>query len=135
MAATYTAAPSAAPINGYFIVYDVEGTLSFEPSTRWELSKNIADAGEVFGESCAYGLSVPIALNLNATQVSGAYGEDGYNKAIKFILLAHPGILGIYDVKADRHTISVLGLFTRICLELSARGFKAIASTQGGSHQ
>ncbi len=122
--ATYTSNPSIVSPSGYFIVYDVQGTLSFEPSTRWELPKDITTIGQVTGQSCAYALSIPIALALTASKVSGAYGENGYNKAVKNILKVHPDISGIYDVKVDTHIITVLGIFTRQCLLLSARAFK-----------
>ena len=123
-AATYNQYPSVVSPSGYFVVYDVQGTLSFEPSTRWELPKNILDQGEVLGQSCAYALSIPLSLALSTTKISGAYGENGYNKAVKNILKAHPDITGIYDVKVDTHIITVLGIFTRQCLELTARAFK-----------
>ncbi len=122
--ATYTSQPSIVAPSGYFIIYDVQGTLSFEPSTHWELPKNITDMGNVLGKSCAYALSIPISLALNATKVSGAYGENGYNKAVKNILKTRPDISGIYDVKVDTHIITVLGIFTRQCLLLSAHAFK-----------
>ncbi len=129
--ATYTSHPSVVSPSGYFIVYDVQGTLSFEPSTRWELPKNIADMGNVLGQSCAYALSIPITLALTASKISGAYGENGYNKAVKNILKAHPAISGIYDVKVDTHIITVLGIFTRQCLLLSARAFKVSIPSAG----
>ncbi len=124
LGATYNQYPSVVSPSGYFIVYDVQGTLSFEPSTRWELPKNILDRGEVLGQSCAYALSIPLSLALSTTKISGAYGENGYNKAVKNILKSHPEITGIYDVKVDTHIITVLGIFTRQCLELTARAFE-----------
>ena len=132
IANTYTASPSLVAPSGYFLVYDVQGTLSFEPSTRWNLPKDIKDAGAVSGQSCAYALSIPLSLALSSSKISGAYGENGYNKALKSILKVDPNIAGIYDVKVDRHTISVLGVFTRSCLELSARAFKNVTSSVGG---
>jgi hypothetical protein len=35
-----------------------------------------------------------------------------------------PEIRGIYDVKMDYHRISILGVYRRQCLLISARAFK-----------
>lgn len=125
MANYYTASsPSLIAPGGYFVFYDEQGALSFESSTRWDLPKTAEDSGVVAEQSCAYELSIPLSLALNATSVSGVYGENGYRKVLGKILKKYPGIEGIYDVKIDTHTITVLSFFTRKCLLVTARGFK-----------
>ena len=51
-------------------------------------------------------------------------GRAGYGKALEDIRRRNPGLRGIWDVKLDDHTLSVLGFFRRVCTEVTARGFR-----------
>ena len=76
------------------------------------------------GNSCQHGLSIPVTASIRPTTVSGAAGNGGYNKTLAGILKARPDLAGIYDVKVDVHTISILGFYRRTCTEILARGFR-----------
>lgn len=121
---TYEASPDLISIGGYVMFYDARGPLSFLPMTRRDLPRGARIGGEVHGHACSYGISIPIALSVNAIRVSGAYGMAGYEDALKKIHQAHPKLDGVFDVRVDDHTISVLGIFRRACTEVVARGFR-----------
>jgi hypothetical protein len=123
-AQTYEASPDLIGVGGYVLFYDARGPLSFLAMTPRELPPGATVAGEVRGHACAYGLSVPIALSLDAIRVSGAYGMAGYEDALDGIRRDHPDLAGVFDVRVDDHTISLLGIFRRACTEVVARGFR-----------
>lgn len=118
------ALPDMAPAGGLLLFYDSTGPMSFVTMTPHDVPKGAAQLGEVKGVGCQRGLSVPIAASLNATSVSGVYGNGGYAKALAQIKKDHPGLSGIYDVKTDLEYFSVLwGLYRSLCTEVTARGF------------
>ncbi len=101
-----------------------DAPLSFQTMTPREIPKDAVLAGEVSGRSCQHGVSIPIAGNLRAQRVSGAGGRGGYGKAFEDILKRHPGLRGIYDVKVDLRTTTVLGIYRRLCTQITAYGFR-----------
>lgn len=118
------AAPSLVRPGGFMLFYDSVGPLSFVASTRRELPADAVDIGEVRASACQHGLSIPISLSLRGNSVSGVAGRGGFEKTLAKIKEAHPELRGIYDVKVDQRTTSVLGLWRRVCAEVTARGFR-----------
>jgi hypothetical protein len=121
---TYEASPDLIGVGGYVVFYDARGPLSFLPMTRRDLPRGVTIGGEVHGQACSYGLSIPVTLSANAIRVSGAYGMAGYEDALAQIQRANPHLAGVFDVRVDDHTTSVLGIFRRACTEVAARGFR-----------
>ena len=119
-----TAQPGLINPGGLIVFYASEGPLSFQTLTPGELPPGARDAGEVRGRSCQYGLAIPVAASIRPTTVSGAAGNGGYDKTLASILKARPDLAGIYDVKVDVQTLSILGFYRRICTEILARGFR-----------
>ena len=119
-----TARPGLIRPGGLTVFYASEGPLSFATLTPGELPPGARDAGEVRGSSCQHGLSIPVTASIRPTTVSGAAGNGGYRKTLAGILKARPDLAGIYDVKVDVQTLSILGLYRRICTEVLARGFR-----------
>jgi len=110
---------------GYPIFYSSEGPLSFVTATPRDLPAGAKDAGEVRGRSCQHRVSVPLSASLQATQISAVMGNGGYRKTLAAIQTNRPELAGIYDVKVDVETFSVmLGIYTRLCTEIVARGYK-----------
>jgi len=119
-----TAHPGLISPGGLILLYASEGPLSFATLTPGDLPAGAKDAGEVTGRSCQHGLALPIAASVRATTVSGAVGNGGYDKTLAAIRKARPELAGIYDVKIDVQTLSILGFYRRICTEILARGFR-----------
>ena len=119
-----SAAPGLAKPGGLLILWASQGPLSYMTLTPGELPSGAVDAGEVKGDSCQHGLSVPVTANFRGTTISGAGGDGGYRKALAAALKARPGLDGIYDVKVDVHLVSILGVYRRTCVEIVGRGFR-----------
>jgi len=117
----YQARPGLLRVGGFVLFYNAQGPLSSVPMTRRELPKDALPSAEVFGKSCQHGLSIPLSASLRAQSISGAVGDGGYRKAVEKIRLAHPEVIGLYDVRIDHHTISILGIYKRLCVEVTAR--------------
>jgi hypothetical protein len=122
-----TARPGLIATGGLVVFYASEGPLSFATLTPGDLPPGARDAGEVQGRSCQHGLAIPITASIRATTVSGAAGNGGYTKTLAAILKARPDLAGIYDVKIDVQTLSILGFYRRICTEILARGFRPVS--------
>lgn len=122
-AQTQNASPGILTVGGFYLFYNETAPLSFVPSVASELPKNRVELGEVSGSSCQHGVSIPTSLSLHATDISAAAGNGGYFKAIQNIRLAHPGMAGIYDVRADQRSLSILGVYRRLCIDVVARAF------------
>jgi len=121
-----SASPSLIRPGGMTVFYNSEGPMSFVTPTPKDLPPGARDAGEVKGRTCQHGVSIPLGspLNRSTQSLSAAAGRGGYEKALKQLRERHPGLRGIYDVKIDEHTISILGFYRRVCAEITARGFK-----------
>ena len=118
------ARPGLIGFSGILIFYNSSGPLSFESSLPNDLPAGAVAAGEVSAQSCQHGLEVPLSASLQAAKISGAAGDGGFVKAMENLRLARPELKGVYDVKVDVHTISILGVYRRVCTEISARGFR-----------
>ena len=118
------AAPGLVRVGGLVLFYDSQGPLSFASATRSELPEGVTDAGEVTASACQHGLSIPTGLSVRSTNVSGAAGRGGYAKAVERLRKERPELRGLYDLKVDVRVTSVLRIWRRMCVELTARGFK-----------
>ncbi len=123
----YNAQLGLISVGGFVVFFNSQGPLSFLTLTPRDLPADAVDAGEVFCRSCQHGLSVPTAVPYSgsrSTNISGAQGDGSFKRAVKELLRTRPELRGIYDVKIDTQRISILGVYKRVCTEVSARGFK-----------
>jgi hypothetical protein len=112
-------------VGTFMVYYDSEGPLSYQTITPWELPKDGIPIGEVMGDSCQHGLSIPIIYSASdRVSVSGAVGDGSYRKALRDILRKHPDLYGLYDVKVDIQRLSILTIYSRNCTIVVAQGFK-----------
>ena len=112
------------------VYYDSEGPLSYQTITPWELPKDGIPIGEVMGDSCQHGLSIPIIYSAtDRISLSGAAGDGSYRKALRDIARKHPDIYGLYDVKVDIQRLSILTIYSRSCTIVVAQGFKRKGAT------
>lgn len=119
-----TAVPTMIPAGGLMFFYRSTGPMSFVSMTPKDVPADARRLGEVTGRSCQRGLSIPLAAQINATSVSGAYGDGGYKKALEQIKKDHPDLAGVYDVRNDVEVFSLLGgLYKSLCTIVTARGF------------
>ena len=117
------AVPGLIPAGGIMIFYKSEGPLSFVTMTPRDVPADARQLGTVKGVSCQHGLSIPIAANIRATNVTGGYGDGSFKKALAQIKKEHPDMAGIYDVRTDLRIFSFLGLYRKLCTEVTARAF------------
>lgn len=117
------AMPGLQPASGLVLFYESSAPMSFVAMTAKDVPENALKIREVRGVSCQRGLSIPIAANLNATNVSGYKGDGSYAKAVEQIKKLHPEVSGIYDVRADVENFSVLGFYRSLCTIVTARAF------------
>ena len=110
---------------GFILYYNSQGPLSYSTLTLKEVPKGAALLGEVTSRNCQYSLSIPLFTALpQRVTLSGAEGDGGFKKAMANLQRDHPGLDGIFDVKVDVHELIILGIFSRECTEIGARGFK-----------
>ena len=81
--------------------------------------------GTVKGVSCQHGLSIPTAAQFRATSVTGGYGDGSFKKALAQIKEKNPDMAGLYDVRTDMRIFSILGVYRKLCTEVTARAFAA----------
>jgi len=120
-----TATPGLIPPGNFVLFYDTEGPLSFVTMTPRERPKGARELGLVKGSSCQHGLSVPITADVRGTSITGAIGNGGYSKALADIKKSKPDVAGIYDVRTDMRVFSILGIYRKLCTEVTARAFAA----------
>jgi hypothetical protein len=111
---------------GILLFFDSVGPMSYVAMTPKDLPADAIPAGEVFGKGCQHSVNIPLGspLSRSSQSISAAGGRGGYEKALKTLREGFPGLRGIYDVKIDEHTISILGFYRRVCAEITARGFR-----------
>ncbi len=121
----YSARPGLIVVGGFVLFYDSEGPLSYQTMTPQEVPNDKVLVGEVMGDSCQHGLSIPIIYSAtNRTSVSGAIGDGSYRSALVDIQQKHPGLTGLYDVKVDIQRLSILTIYSRDCTIVVAQGFR-----------
>ena len=119
----YEARPGLIFVGGFVLYYDSEAPLSYQTLTPNEKPVDVVTIGEVKGDSCQHGLSIPIIFSAtDRTSVSGATGDGSYKKALLAIREKHPDLAGLYDVKVDIHQWSIL-TYSRECTIVVAQGF------------
>lgn len=110
-------------VGGFVLYYDSEAPLSYQTLTHNERPDDVVSVGEVMGDSCQHGLSIPIIFSAtDRLSVSGAKGDGSYKKALLHIKEQHPDLIGLYDVKVDVHKWSIL-TYSRECTVVVAQGF------------
>lgn len=118
------AAPGLLPAGGIMLFYKSEGPLSFVSMTPKDRPADAKETGEVKGISCQHGLSIPTAAQFRATSVTGGYGDGSFAKAMEKIRAARPALRGVYDVRVDMRVFSILGVYRKLCTEVTARAFE-----------
>ncbi len=109
---------------GLPVFFSSQGPLAYTSLTSSEIPKDAVPIGTVTGHRCQFSLSVPITASIRSTSVSGAVGDGTFGKIIQDLTHEHPGLLGLYDVKVDLHYTSLLGIFGRLCTEMTAEGYR-----------
>lgn len=118
-----TATPGLIPTGNFTLFYKTEGPLSFVTMTPKDRPANASELGTVKGSSCQHGMSVPISADVRGTSISGALGDGSFGKALAQIKKANPSAVGIYDVRMDMRVFSILGIYKKLCTEVTARAF------------
>lgn len=118
-----TATPGLLPPGNFVLYYDTQGPLSFVTMTPRERPKGAVELGTVKGDSCQHGLSIPLSADVRGTSITGAAGDGGFLRALADIKKKTPGVVGIYDVRADMRVFSVLGIYRKLCTLVTARAF------------
>ena len=124
----YVARPGVLPEGTVF--EEATGPLSYQASTPRDVGR-VAPRGEAHGEACQYGIIVPISAastffrNPTADDVARipplgvVWGEGGYAAAMADAQQSAGGGR-LYDVRADLHISSVLGVYVRDCVDVHA---------------
>jgi hypothetical protein len=118
------AAPGLIPAGGLMLFYKSEGPLSFVSMTPKDRPAGAKELGVLRGVSCQHGLSVPTAAQFRATSVTGGYGNGSFAKAVESMRKEHPALKGLYDVRVDMRVLSILGIYRKLCTEVTARAFE-----------
>ena len=109
---------------GIVLFYNTSAPLSFVSMTAGQLPPGAVPIGEIQGKTCQHGLSIPLSASIRATSLSAAAGDAGYRKTLAKMRQDRPELAGIYDVKVDLQTLSILGIYKRVCTVIAARAFK-----------
>jgi len=121
----YEANPDPINVDGYVVLFNAQGPLSYLSSTSGEIPSGAIKMGNVNGESCQQALSLPVSADLQArsAKIGGALGDGGYQQVFEKIKKEHPGIAGIYDVRVDSREVRILSVYSKLCTDITARGF------------
>jgi hypothetical protein len=110
---------------GFVVFMNSRGPLSYVTLSPGELPADAQRTGVVRCSSCQHGLSIPLGMPTQSRgNVSGTQGNGGFDRALARLKSEQPELRGIYDVKVDLHQIIVLGVYRRLCTEITARGFR-----------
>ncbi len=117
-------------VRGFQLFYDSAGPLSYQTFTPRDVPDDAILLGRVTGDSCQYGVSIPIPVSGTSTlRLSGAKGDGSYRQAILDIQRKHPDIAGLYDVIVDIRKQSILRIYSRECTKVVARAFARASAT------
>src|SRR5471030_1989432 len=121
----YEANPELINVDGYTLLFNAQGPVSYRSSTSGALPAGATTTGTVHCESCQHGLSLPLSADLKtrSAKIGGAIGNGGYQQAFEHLRKDHPEIAGIYDVRVDMHEVRILSVYSKLCTEITARGF------------
>jgi hypothetical protein len=126
---SYEASVGLIQPGGFVIFYNSRGPLSYRTLTLKDLPAGFSLLGEVRASSCQYAISIPLDLIFRQVpRVSGAQGNGGFKKAMAALHREYPQVEGIFDVIIDVRELSILGLYSRECTDIVARGFHVIKS-------
>ena len=122
----YAFRPDLINVEGYILLYDVQGPASYVTSTPGDLPVDAVKLGPVHAEACQRGLSFPLTINLKGESgtLGGALGRGGFIQALKNLKKDHADMEGIYDVKVDQDEVRIFSVYSKLCTEITARGFK-----------
>ena len=122
----YEADPGLIFVGFLPVFYNSDAPLSYQTMTPQEVPDDATLLGEVVGESCQHGISVPIFYAFPSRfDISGAIGNGSYEKALQNIKVRYPEVDGVYDIKVDIHKrYWVLGVYRTDCTIVIAQGFK-----------
>jgi len=117
-----------APPGSIILFYDSLGPLSFVTMSPRDLPGDAVQIGEVYARTCQYGIGIPLipptSPTSSGTSISGVKGNGSYQRTVLKLKTRYPELRGIFDVRVDDQTTSVLAIFRRLCTEITARGFK-----------
>lgn len=116
--------PGMLRLSGLILFFGGQGPMSYQLPAAGSAPEGATLLGEVTGAACQHGLSVPLSLGLRATRVGAGRGLGGYEKALADLKSRHPEVKGIYDAKVDDRTFSLLGIYRKLCTEVTARGYR-----------
>ncbi len=119
------ATPGLIPAGGLMLYYNSTGPLSFVTMTPKDIPQGARPLGTVTGTSCQRGLSIPITADVRGTSITGAHGDGSFQKAVAHIKAQRPETAGIYDVRVDQRVFSILGIYRKLCTEVTARAYAA----------
>ena len=121
----YNADPAIVDLDGYVVYLNAQGPLSYQTLTPHELPPDAVTGETVSVEACQHGLSLPFTANLEeqSGKVSGGWGQGGHEKLLEKLHQKYPTLRGVYDVRLDSHLTRILLLYTRQCLEMTAKSF------------
>ena len=111
-------------MGGMNVMTDSEAPLALLGASQKEIPKGAVQLGEVKGRACQNGIAIPISLSLRRTSVTAAGGKGGFARALSEMKKQKPDMEGISDVRVDVQRVSILRVFQRSCLELTARAWK-----------
>jgi hypothetical protein len=123
-----TALPTMQTTSWLTPFYDSTGPMSYVAMTPKDVPVGARLIPEVRSEYCQYGVSIPTSLSFQATDVNLVYGDGGFVKCVRKIMVANPGVTGIYDVRVDLRIFSILGIYKKTCTIITARAFALAAA-------
>lgn len=116
--------PGMLRLSGLILFFGGQGPMSYQLPVSGSAPDGTTPVGEVTGSACQHGLSVPLGLGLRATRVGAGLGLGGYERALADLLSRSPDVKGIYDAKVDDRIFSILGIYRKLCTEITARGYR-----------
>ena len=121
----YEANPELINVDGYVVFFNAQGPVSYRSSTSGTLPAGAMKTGTVHCESCQHALSLPLSADLKtrSAKIGGALGNGGYQQAFANLKKKHPELVGIYDVRVDLHEVRILSIYSKLCADITARGY------------
>lgn len=116
---TYNADPGFLQHNGMTVFGLHQGPMSYRaPVQPSRVPAKPEDVKVVRARECQSG----IFLALPSTGSFGVkFGDGGYQAALSAIQKRHKNVKEIYDVIIDYDVMSVLGIFSQLCLKVTAK--------------
>jgi hypothetical protein len=110
---------------GSFVLFlSASGPLTYATLTLGDLPRDALRLGPVSGRGCQFAIATPMINIAGIPRLSAGAGGGGFDKALQHIREQYPDLKGIYDVKIDVHMVGLLTVFQRLCIEITAQGFR-----------